>query len=59
MSEIFALESVSDRIFKLASIILAATDAVPVDQAITVSIKVVDMAVQLENYQHEARDLDR
>ena len=59
MSEIFALESVSDRIFKLASIILAATDAVPVDQAITVSIKVVDMAVQLENYQHETRDLDR
>lgn len=36
-------EAISDRVFRLASVILAASGAVPVEQAITVATKIVDL----------------
>jgi hypothetical protein len=46
-------ETISDRVFRLASVILAASTAVPVEQAIVVPAKIVDLLEELEGLKHE------
>ena len=45
--------TISNRVFRLASVILAASTAVPVEQAIVVAAKIVDLLEELEGLKHE------
>ena len=50
---------ISDRVFRLASVILAASDAVEVGQAIVVAAKIVDLLEELKGLKYEeARHID-
>ena len=46
-------ETISDRVFRLASVILAASDAVDVGQAITVAAKIVELLEELKGLKYE------
>jgi hypothetical protein len=46
-------ETVSNRVFRLASVLLAASDAVEVGQAITVAAKIVDLLEELKGLKYE------
>jgi hypothetical protein len=43
----------SERIYRLASVILASSDHVPVERAILVAKRIIELLTELEGYRHE------
>ena len=47
------MENLPERVFRLASVILAASDQVPVERAIIVAEKIVELLEEIRVYKHE------